>query len=139
MLEQQATVVKIDKNHEIWVSATRQNACGSCQQAKKCHQPTIFDAHSVPIKVQSGAYHLQVGDEVNIEMAEQTVWQGLAYLYLYPLLALLIGASIGQYWLGESAAMGGAALLFCLALLHVKHLTQRQNHKFLPTVSKKLN
>jgi len=139
LLKQHATVVNIDSNHHIWVSAARQSACGSCQQAKNCHQPSIFQAHSLPIKVQSGAYHLQVGDEVSIEIAEQTLWQGLAYLYLYPLLALSIGASIGQYWAGESAAIGGAALLFALALVHVKQLTKRQNDKFLPTVIKKLN
>ena len=33
MLEQQATVVKIDAKNEVWVLAARQSACGSCQES----------------------------------------------------------------------------------------------------------
>lgn len=138
MLEQQATVVNIDDQGGVWVFATRQSACGACEQKTACHTPSVLTAPSSSVKVQANNYPLIIGDEVLISIAEQTIWHGLLYLYVYPLLALLVGALLGQYLAGELGAILGAIGLTALVLLHVKQLTQQQNDNYLPTVIKKL-
>ena len=82
MLEQQATVVKIDAKNEVWVLAARQSACGSCQESAQCHQSSVLTAPSLAIQVKKNQHILNVGDEVIIQITEQTLWHGLFYLYI---------------------------------------------------------
>jgi positive regulator of sigma E activity len=91
------------------------------------------------IQVKKNQHILSVGDEVIIEIAEQTLWYGLFYLYVYPLVALVFGSIIGQFFEGEWGAALMASLCFVMALVHIKQLTQQQNDNYLPTVIKKLN
>jgi len=139
MLEQQATVVNIDAKNQIWVLAARQSACGSCQQSAQCHPSDVLTPPSLAIQVKKNQHILNVGDEVIIQIAEKTLWHGLFYLYIYPLVALVFGAVIGQFFEGEWGAAMMASILFMMALVHVKQLTQQQNDNYLPTVIKKLN
>jgi sigma-E factor negative regulatory protein RseC len=97
MLEQQATVVNIDANNDVWVLAARQSACGSCQQSEQCHPSSVLTAPSLAIQVKKNQHDLKIGDEVVIEIAEKTLWHGLFYLYVYPLGALVVGAMLGQF------------------------------------------
>ena len=72
MLEQQATVVNIDANNDVWVLAARQSACGSCQQSEQCHPSSVLTAPSLAIQVKKNQHDLKIGDEVVIEIAEKT-------------------------------------------------------------------
>ena len=51
MLEQQATVVKIDAKNEVWVLAARQSACGSCQESAQCHPSGVLTTPSLAIQI----------------------------------------------------------------------------------------
>ena len=139
MLEQQATVVNIDANNDVWVLAARQSACGSCQQSEQCHPSSVLTAPSLAIQVKKNQHDLKIGDEVVIEIAEKTLWHGLFYLYVYPLGALVVGAMLGQFLSEEWGAVIMASVCFMMALVHVTQLTQHQNDNYLPTVIKKLN
>lgn len=140
MLIQQAVIVKIDEQG-IWVSATRQSACGNCQQQKSCQQSSDWlksSAQSSLILVAASQLVVNIGDTVEIAMPEQQLWQGLLYLYVLPLVALSFGAIIGQWYAQEIGAVLFSIAAFVVSLVSIHYTQQRQHDNCLPIISKKI-
>lgn len=140
MLIQQAVIVKIDEQG-IWVRAARQSACGNCQQQKSCQQSSDWlknSAQSSLILVSASQLGVNIGDTVEIAMPEQQLWQGLIYLYILPLLALTLGAIIGQWYAQEIGAVLFSACAFVVSLVSIHYTQQRQHDNCLPIISKKI-
>lgn len=140
MLVQQAVISKIDEQG-IWVSATRQSACGNCQQQKSCQQSSDWlksSAQSSLILVSASQLAVNIGDTVEIVMPEQQLWQGLIYLYVLPLVALSFGAIIGQCYAQEIGAVLFSACAFVVSLVSIHYTQQRQHDNCLPIISKKI-
>lgn len=140
MLIQQAVIVKIDEQG-IWVRAARQSACGNCQQQKSCQQSSDWlknSAQSSLILVSASQLVVNIGDTVEIAMPEQQLWQGLIYLYILPLLALTLGAIIGQWYAQEIGAVLFSACAFVVSLVSIHYTQQRQHDNCLPIISKKI-
>ena len=139
MANQRATVVEIDPQHGVWVAVARLSACGACQQKSTCGSSSMLNSEStLTIQVDANQHLLQIGDSVDLYIAENTLWKGLIYLYLVPLLALVLGALLGQYMAGELGAVTASIVMSIVALVLVKRLTQTQKHNYLPIVIKKL-
>ncbi|MCB1657785.1 MAG: SoxR reducing system RseC family protein [Pseudomonadales bacterium] len=139
MANQRATVVEIDPQHRVWVAVARMSACGACQQKTACSSSSMLNSGATQkIQVNANQHLLQIGDSVDIYIAENTLWKGLIYLYLVPLLALVLGALLGQYMAGELGAVTASIVMSIVALVLVKRLTQTQKHNYLPIVIKKL-
>lgn len=139
MANQRATVVEIDPQHGVWVAVARLSACGACQQKTACSSSSMLNsASTLTIQVDANQHLLQIGDSVDLYIAENTLWKGLIYLYLVPLLALVLGALLGQYMAGELGAVTASIVMSIVALVLVKRLTQTQKHNYLPIVIKKL-
>ncbi len=142
MLEEQAIVVDVSVE-EVWVETCRQTACQSCSAKSSC-------GHSLLSKISGGKTQrlqvktnqkLQVGDQVVLGLGEGAFIRGSALVYLLPLLALMAGALIGEYFFGQdsvmSFALSGIGLLSGFAYVRWYSLRHRQDSQYQPVVLRK--
>jgi sigma-E factor negative regulatory protein RseC len=122
MIEELATVVKV-KNHQVWVNPQISSGCGACIQKATCTS-SIFGKFFKPrvIEVDS-SFPLAEGDRVMVAIDESLLLNASLLLYLFPLLAMFIGAGVAEAVLGNAegyiAAAGLSSLFFALATLHI--------------------
>lgn len=140
MLEERGVVVEVAENGQVFVVTQRQSACGNCQSEKSCGT-NLFANSSAQLQtmtVNANGHHLAIDDVVLLAIDESVVWLGMLQLYVWPLIALIIGGLLGQCVAGEVGAMIGAFSGLMLSLLFVRWRTQRENDNYLPIVIKKL-
>lgn len=102
MIEELAVVVKIE-NHQVWVEAGPNSACGGCQQKASCTTNAIgsvLKKKSVPVDCDM---QLKTGDQVMVAIDENLLLRASLLLYLLPLLALFTGAGIADWLLADNA------------------------------------
>ncbi len=140
MLEERGVVVEIAENGQVFVATQRQSACGSCQSEKSCGSNLLNNSISQQqvMSVNANGHSLAIDDVVLLAIDESIVWLGMLQLYVWPLIALIIGGILGQSLSGEIGAMIGAFGCLILSLLSVRWRTQRENDNYLPIVIKKL-
>lgn len=140
MLEERGVIVAIAKNGQVVVVTQRQSACGNCQSEKSCDTNLLNNnaAQQQTISVNANGHSLAIDDVVLVAIDESVVWLGMLQLYVWPLIALIIGGLLGQSIAGEIGAMIGAFGCLILSLWSVRWRTQRENDNYLPTVIKKL-
>jgi sigma-E factor negative regulatory protein RseC len=121
MIEELAVVVKIE-NHQVWVEAGTNSACGGCVQKGTCATNAIgsvLKKKSVPVDCD---IQLKTGDQVMVAIDENMLLRAALLLYLVPLIALFTGAGITDWVLEDNARYadlwiaGGAVLSFLLSL-----------------------
>jgi len=121
MIEELAVVVKIE-NHQVWVVAGPNSACGGCVQKASCTTNAIgsvLKKKSVPV---DSDIQLKAGDQVMVAIDENLLLRASLLLYLVPLMALFTGAGIADWLLEDSIPYadlwiaGSAVLGFLLAL-----------------------
>lgn len=115
MIEETAFVVATEGEF-AWLETERKSTCGNCAARKGCGTGVL--AKVVGRKLtrvmalnRAGA---RPGDSVIVGIDERSLVRGSLAVYAVPLLALLAGALLGEYWFsrwaGESGAMiGGIA------------------------------
>lgn len=115
---------------EVWVEVPeRAPSCGSCKTADAC-QTGLLGLGTGPrryrMKNRIGAH---VGDQVQLTVAEGTVWRASLASYVLPVLLAIGGAAIGQFAAGDAGAvLGTLAGLGCgLLLLRRNELRARSN------------
>ncbi|MGH1462047.1 MAG: SoxR reducing system RseC family protein [Neptuniibacter sp.] len=99
MIEESGTVVDLNDDG-IWVETVKESACGSCAVRNGCGQKLLAsagDGKSFVVNV-SNPSHLQVNtnDSVLIGVEEGAFLKATLYVYLVPLLALFLGALVGE-------------------------------------------
>ncbi|MGF1680784.1 SoxR reducing system RseC family protein [Photobacterium minamisatsumaniensis] len=99
MMRSLATVVTVGKN-ELTVSCQQQTTCGSCAAQSSCGTGIVTKAipgrsHLVKLDTKTRA---QVGDVVEIGLSERSMLHSAMLVYLLPLLFLVLGAVLGQWW-----------------------------------------
>jgi len=121
MIEELAVVVKIE-NHQVWVEAGQNSACGGCQQKASCTTNalgSVLKKKSVPVDCN---IQLKTGDEVMVAIDENLLLRASLLLYLVPLIALFAGAGIADWLLTDNTRYadlwiaGSALLVFLLSL-----------------------
>lgn len=140
MLEERGIVVAVAENGQVSVVTQRQSACGSCQSETSCGTNLLADSskQQQTIVVNANGHHLAINDVVLLVVADSVIWQGMLLLYVWPLMALIVGGVLGQVVAGELGAMMGAFSGLFLSLLSVRWRTQREHDNYLPIVIKKL-
>jgi sigma-E factor negative regulatory protein RseC len=121
MIEELAVVVKIE-NHQVWVEAGQNSACGGCQQKASCTTNAlgnVLKKKSVPV---DSDIELKTGDQVMVAIDENLLLRASLLLYLVPLIALFSGAGIADWLLANSVPnadlwIAGSALLSFLFIL----------------------
>jgi sigma-E factor negative regulatory protein RseC len=121
MIEELAVVVKIE-NHQVWVEAGQNSACGGCRQKASCTTNalgSVLKKKSVPV---DSDIQLKTGDEVMVAIDESLLLRASLLLYLVPLVALFTGAGIADWLLADNILYadlwiaGSAILSFLISL-----------------------
>jgi sigma-E factor negative regulatory protein RseC len=145
MIEELAVVVKIE-NHQVWVEAGANSACGGCVQKGSCATNAIgsvLKKKSVPVDCD---IQLKTGDQVMVAIDENMLLRASLLLYLVPLIALFTGAGIADWVMEDNALyadlwIAGTAVLSFLLSLWLINLAQSQlilNYYARPVVVKKV-
>lgn len=121
MLEELATVVKV-KNNQVWVNPQISSGCGACMQKANCTSSIVGKFFKPRIIEVDSSFPLAVGDQVMVAIDESLLLNASLLLYLFPLVAMFIGAGIAESFSNSEsyvAAAGLGSLFFALAGLHV--------------------
>jgi len=143
MLETRAVIVQVEGQNAL-VRASHVNGCVQCNGkgcgAGKlsrlfCSKPRQFQVEN-PINA-------GVGEEVVISVAEGAILRGIGLVYLLPLLLLVIGAMLGNAWVGQSAgqhdgyATAGALSGLVAGFIAVKWISSgRAGSRFRPYIAR---
>ncbi|KLV06502.1 transcriptional regulator [Photobacterium ganghwense] len=116
MMRSLATVVAVETGR-ITVSCQQQTSCGSCGSRDSCGTGIVSKAlpgrrHEITIATREKA---SVGDTVEIGLSERSMLQSALLVYVLPLLGLVLGAILGQWWF-VSLAGGGELGVIVTAL-----------------------
>jgi len=123
MIEEYAIVTAV-RNDEASLVLERRTACGLCGQKRGCgnatwskmvkSQPHEFTAHN--------AIHAQVGDAVVVGMEEGALLRSVFFLYILPLLGLMLGALLANYlFVNQFYVMLGATLGLLAGFFAARH------------------
>ncbi|MGR5143887.1 SoxR reducing system RseC family protein [Photobacterium sp. DNB23_23_1] len=88
------------KPGEITVSCQQQTSCGSCASRDNCGTGIVSKAlpgrqHQLKIATDKP---VKVGDVVEIGLSERSMLHSATLVYVLPLLCLVLGTALGQWW-----------------------------------------
>lgn len=111
MIRETGRIVAIE-DQGLWVETIQRSTCGSCAAQKGCGQSLMarLMGHTSYLWVllegrDSADYRM--GQEIQIGVPETVVVKGSLFVYLVPLLAMLLGAALAQ---GLTGSDGWSAL-----------------------------
>ena len=145
MIEEMAIVAKIE-NGQVWVNPANKSACSACLQKTSCTSSILGNFFQPRLIAVDSSFPLMIGDKVMVATDEALLLHASLFLYLFPLLAMFVGAGLTEVFLHESvadtdfyialAAIGslGAAL----GLLHLLQKTWLLNYCVKAVVVKKV-
>ncbi len=115
-----------------WVKTTRSGACKHCSAKDSCS--TQGGGESMLIKVENQVAAKR-GDRVVLTLKTASLLKAAFLIYIFPILAMLLGAIIGSYIAGRmeanasvlAAIFGGSA--FVAAILFMKYQGNRMGHR----------
>jgi sigma-E factor negative regulatory protein RseC len=127
MSQCEARVVAVSGG-EVWVEvAGRAPTCGNCKTADAC-QTGLLGLSTGPRRYRlENRIGAQVGDRVQLTVAEGTLWRASLWSYGVPLLLAIAGAIIGQFVSGDAAAVAGtlAGLVCGMVVLRLREVRAR--------------
>lgn len=110
--------------------------CGSCSVRSGCGARALNEllAESQYYLQLSVSQPLQPGQRVEIGLAEGSLLRSAMLVYMTPLLGLLLGGGVLQWWLGSDAAAGlgavvGGCTAFGIARFLAKYLDQQTGYQ----------
>jgi sigma-E factor negative regulatory protein RseC len=125
MIEELATVIKVERD-QVWVNPQISSGCGACMQKTSCTSSIVGRFFKPRIIEVDSSFPLVVGDKVMVTIDESLLLNASLLLYLFPLLAMFMGAGIAEAVLNEAqnadtyiAAAGLGSLFLALGLLHL--------------------
>jgi len=127
MLEQRARVVQSSRLG-IWVEAVEPDGCGVCE-GRGCASRQIAELFHRAPRQYSVESRLPVspGDSVIVGIPEGSVLRSAIYLYGMPLIWMLSGALLFQWWIpGDAGAVIGAAIGVFAAGIYIMTNRKRQ-------------
>jgi len=141
MILETGRIVAIEP-HGLWVETIQRSACGSCQAQKGCGHSLLakFGASASHIWVlldgrNAEAYHL--GDEVRIGVPEDVIARGAMFIYMVPLITMLVATTIAHHQLasdGASALWAIGGLLLGAAIVRVRSYQIRFDKRLQPVL-----
>jgi len=132
MMRSLATVVAVDPGI-ITVTCQQQTSCGHCASRDSCGTGIVSKAvpgrsHLVKIATRT---RVSIGEVVEIGLSEQSMLHSAILVYVLPLLFLVLGAVLGQWWfvdLAGSSELGvilTAVLSAAVGLWLARHFAKR--------------
>ena len=126
----------------LWVETVQRSTCGSCVAQKGCGQSLLAKwagrPHYLRVLLQGRkASSFKVGAAIDVGIPEDVVALGALFVYMLPLLTLVLGASFGHFlFVGELPAVIGAVLGTVTGALIVRchAIRYRNDARFQPVV-----
>lgn len=112
MLEMRAVVIALH-GEEADISPLHGGGCGRCDSAGGCGSSKLnqlFCSDRPRVFRVLNRARAAVGDEVNVVLAEGSVWHGAWRLYLLPLLLMFVAAALAASFATLPAARDGYAV-----------------------------
>ncbi|KDM92631.1 SoxR reducing system RseC family protein [Photobacterium galatheae] len=143
MMHSLATVVAVERN-QITVSCQQQTSCGSCASQNSCGTGVISKVlpgrqHQLTLSTKHVHEPIEVGQLVEIGLSERSVLQSALLVYVLPLVCMLLGTLLGQWWFVELAgggeggviagALAGGALGLLLARRRASGLSEQGDYQ----------
>ncbi|AMC33982.1 SoxR reducing system RseC family protein [Janthinobacterium sp. B9-8] len=127
MIETQAQVVQLDGKH-AWVKIKPHTPCGQCDPETGCKAAAVsrlFAQAQEGFRVQS-PLSSQVGDWVTVSVEEHMLLKSAVWAYGVPLLLLIAGAALGQWFAPQNAEYSvlGGFLGFVMGFVLLKQQHQ---------------
>lgn len=142
MIEEQGKVVEIDATG-VWVETVRQSACASCAARNGCGQKLLASAGQGKrfiFRVNNPDNILvHENDDVLLGIEEGAFLRATLFMYLIPLLALFVGAVIGNYlFVNEIATIIFSFLALTLSFVFVRYGSQPlfRSYRYQPVLMK---
>jgi sigma-E factor negative regulatory protein RseC len=118
MLKETGRVVAIESD-SLWVETIQRSTCGSCAAKKGCGQSLLHRLGAKPVHLKvllngKKSDHYQLNDYVDIAIPEDIVVKNSLWIYLFPLILMLVISGIAHTYLSNellSIVMGIAGLL----------------------------
>lgn len=138
MIEERGRVVAIERD-ALWIETVQRSGCHGCAAKSGCGTGLLGDFWSKASQVRVPASKSQLGDvglhdTVVIGIQENTLAVSALVVYLLPLLALVVGAVVGESLFSEPGAILGALSGFLLGGLAVRlyGIRNRNNPAMVP-------
>lgn len=98
--------------------------CGRCHEEGGCggHHLTQILCAAPRIYTIEEPGEAEIGEEVLVRISEGSLFWGATLAYVFPVLALLVGAWLGMAIYGDYAAMLGGGLGLVVVWLLVRHI-----------------
>ncbi|RWX53265.1 SoxR reducing system RseC family protein [Photobacterium chitinilyticum] len=117
MMRSLATVVAVDPGI-ITVTCQQQTSCGHCASRDSCGTGIVSKAtpgrsHLVKIVTQT---RVSIGEVVEIGLSERSMLHSAILVYVLPLLFLVLGAVLGQWWFVDLAGSGELGVILTAVL-----------------------
>ncbi|MGX4598541.1 SoxR reducing system RseC family protein [Faecalimicrobium sp. JNUCC 81] len=139
-MNQQGYIIEIVDEKTAKLKMQRHSACASCG---KC--VTSSEKKDILVEVEN-AIGAKIGDHVEVNMDNVKVLKATAFVYLIPLMGLLIG-TIGTYFILESlgaksniemisAIVGFLTTFICYIVLNKNDKKFKDSKDFIPTITK---
>ena len=134
-------MVKRTMGSKAWVVTMRSEMCESCSSHGACH--VLGGSKDMEVEALN-LVQARPGDQVLLTLEDQSLVKLSFLVYLFPILALIAGAALGQKiapFLGtnpELTAFGLASLCFGLAfvLIRIKDKKLEQTGAVIPKISR---
>lgn len=126
MLETRAIIVQL-QGHEAIVEAKNSGGCASCSSEGGCSSSKLSKMlcrEPRQFRVINAA-QAQVGDEVEVVLADGILLRGVTAVYLLPVALLIAGGMLGAHWADTTAARDGYAFIGALSGLLIGALAAR--------------
>ncbi|HIA07803.1 MAG TPA: Fis family transcriptional regulator [Chromatiaceae bacterium] len=141
MIEEQALVIAVEKGAVV-VQTQRASTCGSCATKQGCGTSALAKGMGkgyTELRVVSDL-DVNVGDTVILAIDESSLLKGAVFVYLLPLIAMILGGITGDYcanlfalnseWL--SIVFGVAGLVGSLLLIRLNPYAHRFQQQIQP-------
>jgi sigma-E factor negative regulatory protein RseC len=93
MATEEGIVTKIESTDTAWVKTTKSGACKSCSARSSCHSLGGGEEMEVEAINRAGA---QIGQKVVLSFDTSPLLKATFLLYVFPIIAMIIGAFVGQ-------------------------------------------
>ena len=142
VLREEGIVVRLDEDDTVWVEAVRSSSCEGCASKDACLSKLggTMEAHA---HNDAGA---RVGDRVLMEIPHQSFITVTMLIYIFPVIALVLGAFTGKYiaeaWaldVQAASVLAGFGFFFISVLVVVAAgRIAGKNKRYLPKVTRVL-
>lgn len=118
MIEESGKVVEVNEQG-VWVETMRQSACASCAARNGCGQKLLVQAGQEKrfiFRVNNPtSLDVKADDSVLLGIEEGAFIKATVFMYLLPLLALFLGAVIGDFVWGDELVVIASAFISLIA------------------------